>query len=162
MRALLLVLFVSVFVCGCMPLPPMYPEGPAPGDALEIISFDPPMPARLGFGARLNVEIRYEMHSVDGVRIFARPYTGGKKTPGYGAHGSELYPRGDGVIVGWFTFKKAAHVDEVRVEMVNAANNQVIHRIAHEIDATWGAVLIKPVVGPVIKPVKPIVKPIGN
>ena len=162
MRALLLVLFVSVFVCGCMPLPPLYPENPAAGDVLEVISFDPPVPAKLGLGARLNVEIRYEMQSVDGVRIFARPYTNGKKTAGYGAHPSEVYPRGGGVIVGWFTFQKPAHVDEVRVEMVNAANNEVIYRISREIDATWGALLIKPVLTPVVKPVKPIVKPIGN
>lgn len=153
MKTLLLVLFISVFACGCFPPPPMYPGGPAPGDALEIISFDPAMPARLNYGARLNVEIRYEMHSVDGVRIFARPYTDGKKTPGYGAHASPVYPRGDGTIVGWFKFDKSTHVDEVRVEMVNAANNQVIHRISRGIDATWGPALIKPIIKPVIKPI---------
>ena len=146
MRKLLLASFVALFVCGCFPYPPAPPPGPGPGDWLEITAFEPGVPAVLNFGDRLHVVIRYRMQSVDGVRIFARPYTNGKKTPGYRAHPSATYGRGEGEVVGWFTFSKVATVDEVRVEMVNAANNEVIAQISHEIEARWVAkLLIKPV-----------------
>ncbi len=73
------------------------------------------------------------------------------------------------LLVGWFSFKKATVVDEVRVQMVNAANNKVVREVSLRVEAKWVAkpIVLKPVrpvlkpVGPVIKPVGPVIKPIG-
>jgi len=142
MRIVALILLAGVVCCGCWPPPPYYPPGPEPGhepeNALEIIRFEPGLPATLHPGDRLHVVIHYRMHSVDSVRIFARPYTNGKPTPGYGAHGSPEHGRGEGEIVGWFKFDKPTKVHEVRVQMVDGADpNHVLVEIGRPIKAVW-------------------------
>lgn len=143
MRALLLVLLAAAVVtCGCLPSRSDQPSGPVMEpdtlkDALKIVSFNPGVPAKLKTGSRLNIAVDYRMHSCDGVRIFARPYTNGTKTLGYGAHPSPVYTRGNGRANCWFTFNNPATVDEVRVEMVDEATGKVVARTQLRIKAQW-------------------------
>lgn len=138
MRIVALILLAGVVCCGCWPPPPYQPPATAQGNSLEIIRFEPGVPATLHPGDRLHVVIRYRMQTADTVRIFARPYTHGEPTPGYGAHGSPEYPRGEGEVVGWFTFDKPTKVHEVRVQMVDAADpDHVLVEIGRPIKAQW-------------------------
>jgi hypothetical protein len=87
------------------------------GDKLEVVSVSPPSPAVLNSDEQVVIRVKYALESADAVRIFARPYTGGKKTPGYRAHPSPKYEKGSGEMEGWFRFISDANVDEIRVEM---------------------------------------------
>ena len=106
-------------------------------DSLAIVSYDPPLPAKFKVGDRLSVFIDYTIGSVDRAQIFARPYTKGKKTPGYTAHGSNYYKKGSREFVGWFEFRRPATVDEVRVRMVANRTDEVIS-VSEKVQADWG------------------------
>lgn len=60
------------------------------------IQMNPLAPAPMPSGQNVNITFDYKTDFPGGVRIFARPYTGGSATPGYGASGSPLYPVGTG------------------------------------------------------------------
>ena len=67
------------------------------------------------------IDYRYTTTELGGVRIFARPLTGGLPTPDYTSHPSPLYPVGTGRASGWFTVNPGpSTVDEVLVQMWNA------------------------------------------
>ncbi len=106
-------------------------------DSLEIVSTMPQTPAVLSLGEKLFVKVRYHFTSVEQARIWARPYTEGKRTPGYRAHPSPRYDAGSGVIEGWFYFEMPTKVDEVRVEMVPVDARQPIAVAAVMISAEW-------------------------
>jgi len=105
--------------------------------ALMVDSVIPDSSARLKFGERLTVKVSYNNTFSDSVQIWARPYTQGKMTSGYTAHGSSGYPRGKGQIEGWFTFQQATTVDEVRVQMVNMKSKQVVANASFFLQAAW-------------------------
>jgi thiol-disulfide isomerase/thioredoxin len=108
--------------------------------ALEIKSMTPNPPAELKAGDRLTVTVDYRNPEARSVQIWVRPYTRGKTTPGYGAHGSYTHKDTAGRIEGWFQFSQPAEVDEVRVEMVERANGperKVLASISRPITATW-------------------------
>ena len=106
-----------------------------PVDALVIVSFDPPLPARLNLGDKLMITIDYSIASVDTAQIWARPYTKGNLSPNYFAHPSPAYTKGKGRIVGWFGFDNPAIVDAVLVKMV--ADGENILALIKPIDAEW-------------------------
>jgi thiol-disulfide isomerase/thioredoxin len=108
--------------------------------ALEIKSINPASPAQLKAGERLTIAVEYRNPEARSVQIWVRPYTGGKSTPGYRAHGSPAYKATTGQIEGWFHFDRPAAVDEVRVEMVEGASGperKVLATISQPISATW-------------------------
>jgi hypothetical protein len=106
-----------------------------PVDALVIVSFDPPLPARLNVEDKLMITIDYSIASVDTAQIWARPYTKGKLSQAYFAHPSPAYGKGKGRIVGWFGFDDPAIVDAVLVKMV--ADGENILALVKPIDAEW-------------------------
>ncbi|MBN1918394.1 MAG: hypothetical protein JW889_10820 [Verrucomicrobia bacterium] len=107
-------------------------------DGLEITGFEPAVPATLHPGDRLHVTVHYRMQAVAGVKIFVRPFTNDQPTPGYKAHGSPTYGRGNGELVGWFTFDQQAKVHRVRVQMVDAADpDHVIAETWHKVNSQW-------------------------
>lgn len=87
----------------------------------------PPSPVALQLGEQLNVTFDYFTTNAGGVRIFVRPITNGAPSPGYGAHGSPLYPGGSGSGTGWFTINSGyVNVDHVQFQMYNADQSQLI------------------------------------
>jgi len=108
--------------------------------ALEVISVEPPSPAVLNPGEKLNVKFRYRLGPSEAVQIWARPYTSGRRTRGYKAHGSSVYKkavRESGVAEGSFFFDGPAVVDEIRINMQDVASRKDVHTISYKIDARW-------------------------
>jgi hypothetical protein len=106
-----------------------------PVDALVVVSFDPPLPAKLNVEEKLMITVDYSIASVDTAQIWARPYTKGKLSQAYFAHPSPAYGKGKGRIVGWFGFDDPAIVDAVLVKMV--ADGENILALVKPIDAEW-------------------------
>jgi hypothetical protein len=127
----LLMLFLSLFIAGCAH------TQRSQGDWLTVSSVEPAPPAVLGLNERLVFTLRYSITNTHSMRIFARPYTGGFTTPGYSAHPSPLFPPGSGKAEGWFSFRKPATVDEVRLTMVDEETQQVVARASKSIVAEW-------------------------
>jgi hypothetical protein len=104
------------------------------GDRLEIISFNPNLPARLSLGERLNIRIAYQLNSAESCRIFVRPYTDNKEC--CFSHASPLYGRGSGELVGSFGSMHYANVDQVRVTMVTDKGKTLLI-VTTNIKAQW-------------------------
>jgi hypothetical protein len=78
----------------------------------------PGTPNVLKTGQNVSLSFTYTTDRLAGVRIFARPMTGGVLTPYYAAHPSPLYPVGIGSGTGWFTISKGAQrVERIRLQM---------------------------------------------
>lgn len=139
----LFILLAAVFFIGCKQSPSDESTEAASvslGDHLAIVSYNPPLPATLGMGENLEVIIDYRIDSVEQAQIWARPQTSGRPTPGYGAHPSPSYQKGEGSLVGWFRFRHPTIVDEVLVTMVaRTAEGKMdtIASISETIEAEW-------------------------
>jgi hypothetical protein len=108
------------------------------GDRLRITKFSPDLPATIAVGERLIITVEYDINSVEEAQIFVRPYTKGKRTHDYRAHGCRPIEKSKGVMKGYFTFDEPTIVDEVRVKMVNAKDqSQICTSIFKEISAQW-------------------------
>jgi hypothetical protein len=83
------------------------------------VSLSPDTPDVLGFNQNVNLSFNYlTTRLVDGVRIWARPFTNGALTPNYAAHGSPIYPIGSGQGTGFFTITSGqVVVDQIRIQM---------------------------------------------
>ncbi len=79
-------------------------------------------------GDHVTVTMGFTTDEAAGVRIFARPYTAGNLTPGYGGNPSPLYT-GSGTATVWFTVLSGnAVVDEIRIEVFAADNVTLLRR----------------------------------
>lgn len=108
-------------------------------NSLEVISVDPNSPAILKLGEKLNVDIRYHLRSFTDVRIWARPYTKGRRSRGSKTHGSKIYSKTDsetGIAKGYFFFDKPTSVDEIRVRMEDK-NTGESQTASYKIDVRW-------------------------
>jgi len=106
------------------------------GDRLEILSINPPLPAKLAIGQRLTVGISYRLSSAESCQIFIRPYTRGRRSRGYSAHGSRFYRKGQGQVEGFFALRGKGIVDEIRVEMLGR-NRDSLLLLRKRIRAEW-------------------------
>ena len=136
-RNLLLTTFVLsiISLCGQSVAAQNIVAGNEYGDRLEIIDFEPELPATLTMGNKLFIKIAYQLKSTTNCRIWARPYTDGKRTPNYFAHPSPLYKNGSGQLYAFFGFKQPGHVDQVQIKM-SCEGSSILVLIAN-IDANW-------------------------
>ncbi len=89
-----------------------------PDNIANSITLAPGTPNILKVGEDVSLAFKYTTNEAGGVRIWARPFTGGNLTPNYGAHGSPLYPVGSGAAAGSFTITSGTvTVDEIRIQM---------------------------------------------
>lgn len=110
----------------------------AAGNELRFVTFEPPLPHTFAVGERLFVKFAYKLESAEECRLFVRPFKGGSRAPGYGAHGSPQYSRGKGEAEGWFTFSAPAKIDQVRIEMdIRGETQQSSMELFVESDAEW-------------------------
>jgi len=94
---------------------------------LSNITFSPPSPAYLTLDHNAMASFDYATSEAGGVWIFFRPFTEGRLSAGYAAHGSPLYPVGSGPASGWFHFSAGSVlVDHVRFQMFNADQSQTL------------------------------------
>lgn len=100
---------------------------PAFGDAVSNIQVTPGSPAALQFGQDVNITFDYEIETVDGVRIFARPFSQGHLTSNYAASGSPVYPVGFGSGSATLTITSgAALVDDIRFQIWTADQSAML------------------------------------
>jgi hypothetical protein len=93
---------------------------PVWADYLGGITFETESPAFLPHGYMVNISIDYKVDEPEGARVFARPFTLGSPTPGYGASGGPLVGPGTGTTSQYFTINTGeAVVTHVRVYLVS-------------------------------------------
>ncbi len=92
----------------------------AQGDICGIRLAENTSVAAFAHSQNVEIEFDYEIDEPGGARIFARPFTNGALSPGYGASGSPIYS-GNGTGSGTFTFTAGeVLVDEIRILVTNA------------------------------------------
>lgn len=117
---------------------PRPPAVTADGNSsLEIQKLNRASPGILGFKERLEIQVKYKNGSGEGVQIWARPFTNGKSTGAYRAHGSPVYQPGEGTLTGFFYFEERVRVDEVRVNMVAGSSKTPLLTVRLPVDFTW-------------------------
>jgi hypothetical protein len=112
----------------------------AEGDRLEIIEVGPEPPARLPLKGHLNVKIAYQLRSARACRIWARPVVLEERLPDEFTHGSMLYLQGAGELTTWFGFDNQAHLQQLKVEMVDDQKKKLL-TLNYNVDARWEGVL---------------------
>ncbi|MCP4570789.1 MAG: T9SS type A sorting domain-containing protein [bacterium] len=117
-------------------LPVDYFFGP---HAVNEIQMSHTSPSWLINGAYLVVDFAYQTSEPGGVRISARPFSGGSLAPGYSASGVALSPVGNGTSSQSFTFAALeSHVDEVRIRVSTADYSTVLLEFFVPVDLHWG------------------------
>jgi hypothetical protein len=83
------------------------------------VSLSPDTPDALEFNQHVDLSFSYQTSRlVNGVYIWARPFTNGALTPNYAAHPSPLYTPGSGQGSGYFTITSGqVVVDQIRIQM---------------------------------------------
>ena len=95
-----------------------------------VIETDPPgEPITLGRDEVLWLRIAYVTDQP--VRIWARPYSGGKEVAAH-SNPSALYT-GSGHALGWLSFRRPAEVDEVRIQVGAAGAGQTLEVARHPV-----------------------------
>ena len=99
-----------------------------------VVETDPPGEAiSLAPNQLLWLRIAYEADRP--VRIWARPYAGGQPAPAH-SNPSPMYGSGSGEAVGWFSFPKAAHADEVRIQFGVEGSSQAMEVLRYPVSVT--------------------------
>ena len=126
-------LLVALMLPASVPAAAFAAPGPAVGPAISAdhlvtqISLGPRTPNILQDNDSITISFSYSTTEAGGVRIFARPFTGGALTPSYAASGSPLYPVGTGVGSGNFTITTGnVTVDQIRFQMLDANQTTVL------------------------------------
>ncbi|MBC8028909.1 MAG: hypothetical protein H7Z16_02265 [Pyrinomonadaceae bacterium] len=97
----------------------------AAGHSVTNITLDPPTPNILVHNQKVTISFSYATTQPGGVRIFARPFTGGAATPHYAASAAQVSPSGSGTGSQFFTITSGdVTVDRIRIQMWNA--NQTV------------------------------------
>jgi hypothetical protein len=95
--------------------------------AIKNVVCTPTSPACLLFDEYVNIDFDYETDEAGGVRIFARPFTNGSKTPNCTGHGSIVHPVGSGSLTGNFKITSGdATIDSIRFQMLNADQSDTL------------------------------------
>lgn len=105
--------------------------------SVTVNSISPMIPETLYIGERVEFSFDYITNEAGGVRIFGRPFTGGSLTPGYGAHGSPLHPTGEGTASGFFTINAPNTVDQIRFQMFNDDQTELLYEFFVNVDYTF-------------------------
>ncbi|MCC7464981.1 MAG: T9SS type A sorting domain-containing protein [Saprospiraceae bacterium] len=96
--------------------------------------------AAFTLGQQVSVSMGYTTDEPGGIRIFARPFTNGNPSPGYSASGSPIYT-GSGTATGTFTINNGiVVVDEIRIEVYNADQTQLLRRLWIPVNFHFGSV----------------------
>ncbi len=89
-------------------------------------------------GEYVNVNIDYSTDEVDGIRIFARPFTNGDLTPEYSAAGSTVL-FGSGTKNSNFTITQGnVLVDEIRITVFNGDQSELLYRMYIPVHFSFG------------------------
>ena len=97
---------------------PVYYRFMNPTNIVTHIEFSPDTPNVFKYSDDVNLTFNYSNDQKDGVRIWARPFSGPNLSPSYAASGSPVYPAGSGSGTGSFRLTAGPTVvDRVRIQM---------------------------------------------
>ena len=112
----------------------------AMADSITNIKFSHPPSSYFANGQNLAITFDYNTTEAGGVRIFARPFSGGALAPAYAASGSPNYPVGSGTGNGSFTISTGSVlVDQIRFQMFNDDQSQMLMEFFVDVPYTFGA-----------------------
>jgi len=102
----------------------------AAGHSVSKITLNPPTPNILVHGDEVHVSFSYSTTEPGGVRIFARPYVGKNRAPGYASSGAVLSPTGSGTSKQYFTITRGSvKVNRIKFEMYNDDQTKLLFEI---------------------------------
>lgn len=97
---------------------PVYYRFRSSSHLVTDIEFAPDTPNIFKYSDNVNLSFNYTTSNKEGVRIWARPFSGANLSPGYAAHGSIVHPVGSGSATGSFRLTTGPMiVDKVRIQM---------------------------------------------
>lgn len=106
------------------------------GDRLQIIATDPESPATLPLDGHLRIRIAYQIKSAKQAFIWATPVILEQRLPDSFTSGSMPYKPGSGVTTAYVGFNNQAHLDLVRVTMVDEQRKTIL-TLTYPVDANW-------------------------
>ncbi|MBK7771632.1 MAG: T9SS type A sorting domain-containing protein [bacterium] len=113
-------------------------------NAVNEIAFSHSSPSWLLNGENLVIDFACQTDEAAGVRVSARPYSGGSLSPGYTASGVATVPMGSGTGQQWFRFNTGTHdVDAVRFQVWNSTLSTLLLEFFVPVDLHWGDHSIK-------------------
>lgn len=110
-------------------------------NAIFDVELAPSSPASLVHEESVDITFSYTKNVTEGVHIWARPMSGGSLAPDYSAHGSPVYVASSGTGSGHFTITTGdVHVDQVRLQMWNDTQTDLLFEKFIDVDYTFGEV----------------------
>ena len=99
----------------------------AKSDVISNIQVNPTTVAAMQWNQDVTISFNYKASTVGGIRIFARPMSGGSLASSYAASGSPLYAVGSGVGTQSFTITSGSVVvDKIRFQVYNDNQSQLL------------------------------------
>jgi len=117
---------------------PVYYRFMNPTNIVTHIEFNPDTPNVFKYSDDVNLTFNYSNNQKDGVRIWARPFSGANLSPGYAAHGSPVYPAGSGGGTGSFRLTAGPMVvDRVRIQMWTPDQSALLYEAFLPVSLLW-------------------------
>lgn len=91
-------------------------------------------------GQNVNISFDYSVDEPGGVRIFARPFTNGSLTPGYGASGSPLFNGSGSADVFYHISSGSGVVDEIRFQILNSDQSELLKEFWVPVEFHYGEI----------------------
>lgn len=109
---------------------------PTTADRIEVIATDPLSRSTLNLGEKFYVKVKYVIDSVQEAFIEIRPCLMSSPAT-YLESPAKTCPRGEGTMVGSFSFDSSIHVSEIMVVMKNKVSGESICEEFLEVDLRW-------------------------
>jgi len=104
------------------------------GNSITNINMTPASPAQLVTGQNINITFDCVTEESKGAVVFARPYTNGSLTPGYGASGGFSFTGMDSGTQWFFINPDNQRIDQVRFEMYNNDQSALLLEFFVDVD----------------------------
>ena len=107
-------------------------------DHIEFGPRSPDTPNIFAYGENFPLNFNYTTNRKEGVRIWARPFSGTNLSPNYAAHGSAIYPAGSGNGSGYFSLTEGPMVvDRVRIQMWDPDSTVLLYEAFLPVHLLW-------------------------
>ncbi len=117
---------------------PVYYRFMSPTNIVTHIEFSPDTPNVFKYSDNVNLTFNYTTSRPEGVRIWARPFSGASLSPSYAAHGSPVYPTGSGSGTGSFRLTAGpVVVDRTRIQMWDANQTTLLFEAFLPVNLLW-------------------------
>ncbi len=117
---------------------PVYYRFMNPTNIVTNIEFGPDTPNVFKYSDNVNLTFNYTTNRPEGVRIWARPFSGANLSPNYAAHGSPVYPTGSGSGTGSFRLTAGpVVVDKTRVQTWDANQTTLLFEAFLPVNLLW-------------------------